>query len=83
MKTENYIGTNLRIVLNDKRTLEGILTVIDPFGNILLSNAFETSTDKLNPEKTHTRELGLASIPRTSVDRIWMDKKTYSAILKV
>lgn len=83
MNTEKYIGSNLRVVLNDKRTLDGILTVIDPFGNILLANAFETSTDKLNPEKSHTRELGLASIPRTSVERILMDRKTHSAISKM
>lgn len=75
-----YIGSNVYILLNDQRQLTGILTVIDPFGNILLSNVVEESKDKLNHEKTHTREIGLVSVPKDTVVSIKMQRKEWGKI---
>lgn len=54
---EKYIGANFHVSVTDSRILEGILTVIDPFGNLLLSNVYETSTDKFDKTKLHVREI--------------------------
>lgn len=75
MEVQKYIGTTLRIKARDGRLLDGVLTVVDPFGNLLLSNVFETSVDKLNPALTHTRSLGLVSVPREQVQRVLLDAK--------
>lgn len=61
MTPEALIGTNVKIALKDNRVLDGVITVVDPFGNILLSNVWESSNDKIDPETLHTRELGLKS----------------------
>lgn len=71
---QQYIGSTLRIKTADGRQLDGVLTVVDPFGNLLLSNVFETAPGKLNSE-LHTRELGLVSVPRNEVKSVLMDAK--------
>ncbi|KAK6464539.1 hypothetical protein DFJ63DRAFT_334100 [Scheffersomyces coipomensis] len=73
---------SLKINLKDSRSLTGILTVIDPFGNLLLSNTYETSIDKLNPNNLHSREIGLVSIPKDTMKSITVDKDTYKKIFK-
>lgn len=80
LKPEKLIGCSLRINLKDQRQLDGVMTVIDPFGNILLSNTWETSVDKLNGVEQHKRELGLVSVPRESVSNILVDKKTHKVV---
>ncbi|ODV80836.1 putative N-terminal acetyltransferase C complex subunit [Suhomyces tanzawaensis NRRL Y-17324] len=82
IETEKYIGATLRIKLKDSRVLDGVLTVIDPFGNILLSNGYEYSLDRINPEKLHKREIGLVSVPKESMESISVDKKTHGNIFK-
>lgn len=82
LNPESFIGSNLRINLVDDRLLDGILTVIDPFGNILLSNAWETSIDKLNSANKNRRDLGLVSVPRKSILNISIDQKTHKSIFK-
>lgn len=77
---DKFIGANLHIKLSDSRILEGILTVIDPFGNLLLSNVYETSIDKLNDKQLHVREIGLVSVPRESIENIKVDRKTHKSI---
>lgn len=79
---DKFIGTNLRFKLLDSRVLEGVVTAIDPFGNVLLTNGWEFSADKLNSE-LHKREVGIISIPRESVVKVLADKKTHSKIFKI
>lgn len=83
LSPDKFIGANLHVKLSDSRILEGILTVIDPFGNLLLSNVYETSIDKLNDKQLHVREIGLVSVPRESIESIKTDKKTYKSIFGV
>lgn len=71
-----FIGASIKVLLCNSRILSGILTVIDPFGNLLLSEVIETSQDLLDNSE-HTRELGLVSVPRLSVKKIVVNKKTY------
>ncbi|KGQ91438.1 hypothetical protein MG1_04064 [Candida albicans GC75] len=83
LSPDKFIGANLHVKLSDSRILEGILTVIDPFGNLLLSNVYETSIDKLNDKQSHVREIGLVSVPRESIESIKTDKKTHKSIFGV
>lgn len=82
MTPDKYIGATLQVDLDDNRVLEGVLTVIDPFGNLLISNTYESSVDRLDPKKLHRRELGLVSIPRKTIRTIKMDRRTHEAIQK-
>lgn len=75
MDPQKYIGSNLRIKTADGRLLDGILTVIDPFGNLLLSNVKEMSQDRLNVNNVKERELGLVSVPREEIVVVMQDKK--------
>lgn len=75
MEVEKYIGTSLRIELVDGRQLDGILTVVDPFGNMLLSNVWETSEDKLDSALLRKRELGLVSVPRPQVLKVLIESR--------
>ncbi|KAI5964285.1 uncharacterized protein KGF55_002227 [Candida pseudojiufengensis] len=77
---DKFIGSNFHIKLIDDRILEGILTVIDPFGNLLISNCYETSIDKFNSKNLHIREIGLVSVPKETIVNIKIDKKTYKNI---
>ncbi|QBM86916.1 Small ribonucleoprotein (snRNP)-like [Metschnikowia aff. pulcherrima] len=70
MKVQKFIGTNLRIMLEDGRLVDGRLVVVDPFGNLLLSNVYEISQDKLKPSELQRRELGLVSVPRSQIKNI-------------
>lgn len=77
---EKFIGTNLRVKMVDGRVLDGILTVVDPFGNLLLSNVWETAQDLLVPSELKRRELGLVSVPRQRVVQILLDKRQESVL---
>lgn len=70
---EKFIGTQFRVELKDERVLDGVLTVVDPFGNLLMSNVYEDSKD-------NRRELGLVSIPRESIEKIVMDVKAFKKL---
>lgn len=80
VQPEKFIGANLHVKLIDSRLLEGTLTVVDPFGNLLLSNVFETSIDRLNCRQLHVREIGLVSVPRERIVNIKVDEKTHASI---
>ena len=80
IKPEKFIGAQLRLKLNDTRILYGVLTVIDPFGNLLLSNVFEISQDRINPKNLHKRELGLVSVPRDTITNVLVSKKTHKSL---
>lgn len=75
MDVKAYIGANLRVEIVDGRLLDGTLTVVDPFGNLLLSNVWETSQDKLNDSLLRRRELGLVSVPRPQVVRVLIEER--------
>lgn len=75
MDVKKFLGTNLRITLQDGRLVDGVLAVVDPFGNLLLSDVFENSQDKLHSERLHRRELGLVSVPREQVKNILLDER--------
>lgn len=81
MNAQHFIGTSLRVKAKDGRLLDGVLAVVDPFGNMLMSNVFETSVDRFNPDLSHTRELGLVSVPRDQVTEILM-LSTQAELLK-
>lgn len=70
MDVQAYIGTNLRVEIVDGRLLDGVLTVVDPYGNLLLSDVWELSDDKLDRSRLRKRELGLVSVPRPQVVRV-------------
>lgn len=78
--TARYIGAAVTVFLQDDRVLEGTLTVIDPFGNLLLNDVWETSQDKLNPNLRHRRDIGLVSVPRPTVRKIGVSRQTYQEI---
>lgn len=75
MDVQKFLGTKLHINLLDGRLVEGMLVVVDPFGNLLLSDVFENSQDKLHPGRLHRRELGLVSVPREQVKNILLDER--------
>lgn len=77
---EAYIGTNMRVLLCDGRQLDGVLTIVDPFGNLLLLSTWETSRDRLNGNLKRRRELGLVSVPRPQVERVAIDVKSAAAL---
>lgn len=77
MKPESLIGTTVKIALKDGRVLDGVVTAVDPFGNVLLSNVYESSNDKIDSERLHRRELGLVSVPRESIDEVFMERRCY------
>lgn len=80
MGVERFIGANFRVFLTDDRILDGTLTVIDPFGNLLLNDVYETSRDRLNPSSDHVRLIGLVSVPRNTVSLVKVTKLTYKEI---
>lgn len=75
-KPDKYIGAHFTIDLKDKRIVDGVLTAVDPFGNILLSNAFESN------EKSR-RDIGLVSVPRSTIDKISINEKTYKQLKEI
>lgn len=72
---EKFIGTAMRIKLLDERAIDGVLTVVDPFGNLLLTNLYENSRDKIDPTSIRRREVGLVSVPRDQITRVMIDKR--------
>lgn len=82
IKPEKFIGAQIRLKLTDLRILDGVLTVVDPFGNILLSNVFELSEDRLDRTNLHKRELGLVSVPRDTITNVLVDRKTHKSLLR-
>ncbi|EGV64869.1 hypothetical protein CANTEDRAFT_104213 [Yamadazyma tenuis ATCC 10573] len=70
---EKFIGSSLRVELSDNRVLDGVLTVVDPFGNLLMSNVYETN-------KSNRREVGLVSVPRATISKLYIDKRTYQSL---
>ncbi|OBA20082.1 hypothetical protein METBIDRAFT_44997, partial [Metschnikowia bicuspidata var. bicuspidata NRRL YB-4993] len=74
MSVNKFVGTNLHIELVDGRLVEGVLAVVDPFGNLLLSNVYEIAQDKIKPSEIHRRELGLVSVPSDQLKDIFLDE---------
>lgn len=75
-RPEVFIGSQLKIKLNDCRILDGVLTVIDPFGNLLMSNVYETAVEESK------REIGLVSVPRESIDKVFMKETNFRQLSK-
>lgn len=80
MDVPKLIGSNLRIKAKDGRVLDGVLTVVDHFGNLLLTNVKETSVDMLNASLSHSRELGLVSVPVDQIETLMVEKKQLDRI---
>lgn len=74
------VGSELVIETADGRSLQGILSVVDPFGNLLMCDVSETSQDKLNSSLKHTRVLGLVSVPRKEVVKILADPGLFALL---
>lgn len=77
---EKYIGVAMRVKLIDQRVIDGVLTVIDPFGNLLLTNLYENSRDKIDPASIKRREVGLVSVPKGQILRVMIDKRQKSIL---
>lgn len=75
---EKYIGMAMRVKMKDERVIDGVLTVVDPFGNLLLQNLYENSKDKIDPASIKRRELGLVSLPRVHISKVLIDKRQYN-----
>lgn len=71
-----FLGALLKVFLKNERVLDGILTVIDPFGNLLLGDVTETTNDVVDGE-LHRRKIGLVSIKRSSVARVMMTNNDF------
>lgn len=80
MEIPKLIGSNLRVKAKDGRVLDGVLTVVDHFGNLLLTNVKETSVDKLNASLSHSRELGLVSVPMDQITTLMIEKRLLDKI---
>lgn len=76
---QRFIGSQFRVKLEDSRALTGILTVVDPFGNLLLSEVVEDSDDLID-NTPHRRELGIVSVPRSTIVSIEMEAKSFRAL---
>lgn len=57
----------------DGRVIRGILIAIDDQSNLLVTNATESFND-------HQRELGLVSIKRNTIDKVFVTEKEYKNI---
>lgn len=57
----------------DGRVIQGILIAIDDQSNLLVTNAIESFND-------HQRELGLVSIRRNTIDKVFVTEKEYKNI---
>lgn len=57
--------------ITDGRVIKGILIAIDDQSNLLVTNATESSFD-------HHRELGLVSIKRDTIDKVFVSEKDYN-----
>ncbi|CAH6723832.1 N-alpha-acetyltransferase 38, NatC auxiliary subunit [[Candida] jaroonii] len=73
LSPDKFIGSQLKIQLKDKRDLYGVLTVIDPFGNLLVSNVKESRDEDV-------REIGLVSVPKDAIDKIFIDSRYYNSL---
>lgn len=83
MEIPNLIGSTLQIKVLDGRVLSGVLSVVDHFGNLLLVNVMETSIDPLNSALTHSRDLGLVSVPKDQIKSLLIEKKQLRNICPV
>ncbi|GBL50154.1 hypothetical protein CAJCM15448_24280 [Candidozyma auris] len=72
---QKYIGSAMRIKMVDDRVVDGVLTVVDPFGNLLLTNSYENSRDKIKTTSIKRREVGLVSIPRDRIVKVMVDER--------
>lgn len=77
---DKYIGTAMRVKMVDDRVIDGVLTVVDPFGNLLLTNLYENSHDKIDPTSIKRREVGLVSIPRDRITKVMIDKRQHGIL---
>lgn len=77
---DKYLGIRMRVRLKDSRILDGKLSVVDPFGNLLLSDTHEHSRHILDGSMPHVREVGLVSIPRDQVTSVGVDGKTHERL---
>lgn len=75
---QKYIGSAMRIKMVDDRVVDGVLTVVDPFGNLLLTNLYENSRDKIKTTSIKRREVGLVSIPRDRILKVMVDERQYN-----
>ncbi|EDK45655.1 hypothetical protein PVL30_004657 [Lodderomyces elongisporus] len=82
LSPESLISAQMHVTITDCRNFDGILTAIDPFGNLLLSETYEISKDKFDDSKVHQRKIGLVSIPRSTIKSIKVDKRTHERIFK-
>lgn len=74
MEPVDLISHQYRFDISDGRRISGILIAIDDQSNLLITNATEAAPTG------HTRELGLVSIRRSTVDRIWVSKQEHGQI---
>lgn len=67
----DLISQNYVFHIKDDRVITGILIAIDDQSNLLVTNATESFDD------SHHRELGLVSIKRDTIEKVFMTEKDY------
>jgi small nuclear ribonucleoprotein (snRNP)-like protein len=68
----DFIGTELRITVNDGRVLKGLLLALDNKPNLLINNCIEWSIQR---GQENSRDLGLVSVPNDSIKSIEIKKR--------
>ncbi len=72
---EDLISLTYKLEITDGRLLEGILVAVDDQSNLLITNVMETSGDI-------QREMGLVSVPRNSIRKVFVDKTEYQKSIR-
>ncbi|ODV84291.1 hypothetical protein CANARDRAFT_200983 [[Candida] arabinofermentans NRRL YB-2248] len=67
----DLISLPYKLHITDGRILSGILISIDDQSNLLVSNVLETNGDI-------TRELGLVSVPKSTISKIYVDDNEWN-----
>lgn len=69
LEAVDFIGSELKITLNDGRILQGVLLALDSKPNLLINNCSETSIQRGH---TNCRDLGLVSVPNDTIQSVEM-----------
>lgn len=75
----DFIGSELRITLNDGRILQGVLLALDNKPNLLINNCSETSIQR---GRSNCRDLGLVSVPNDTIKSVEMKEKELDKAVK-
>lgn len=75
MEPIDLVSKEYTFNITDGRVINGILIAIDDQSNLLITNATEAKGEG------HFRELGLVSLKRETIEKVYMTKQEYQSIL--